>query len=213
MIALIDYENIGSLEGVSLMRYERVVLFTGPQQEYIRFPARTLAGDISLQVIQVPAISKNNVDFHLVLELGRLSAVTESGTVLHVISNDKGYDGVISRLRGSGRECARIEVKRASPTAVAPQVSKCNAGGTRLTVGEINEVADRIVALLRRVPKSMPGTPKSLNNFIRSHIGRDAGSEAAIQVREELARRGVMTVYEKTVTWLRVRKQSSATKS
>jgi hypothetical protein len=44
MIALIDYENIGSLEGVALARYERVVLFTGPQQEYIRFPARTQEG-------------------------------------------------------------------------------------------------------------------------------------------------------------------------
>ncbi|MEI7412251.1 hypothetical protein [Pectobacterium aroidearum] len=93
------------------------------------------------------------------------------------------------------------------------EISAVAAWNLRLTVGEINEVADRIVTLIRRVPKSMPGTPKSLNNFIRSHIGRDAGSEAAIQVREELAWRGVMTVYEKTVTWLRARKQHSATKS
>lgn len=214
MIALIDYENIGSLEGVTLTRYERVVLFTGPQQEYIRFPASTQAGDISLQVIQVPAVSKNNVDFHLVLELGRLSAVTEPGTVLHVISNDKGYDGVISRLRGSGRECARIDVKRGSPPAAAAQsVSGKGGAGTGLTAVEINEVASRIGSLMHRTPKSMPGTQKSLSNFLRSHIGRDASSEAVIQLKEELVRRGMISVYEKTVTWHRSKKRSTSTKN
>lgn len=107
MIALIDYENIGSLEGVALTRYERVVLFTGPQQEYIRFPARTQVGNISLQVIQVPAISKNNVDFHLVLELGRLSASTEPGVVLQSYPTTRAMTALsagCARADGSARE-------------------------------------------------------------------------------------------------------------
>ncbi|MFX3536290.1 PIN domain-containing protein, partial [Klebsiella pneumoniae] len=74
IIALVDYENIGTLESVRLSRYERLILFTGPQQEFIRFPAVTYAGDISISVFQVANVSKNNVDFHLVFELGRLSA-------------------------------------------------------------------------------------------------------------------------------------------
>lgn len=48
IIALVDYENIGTLESVRLSRYERLILFTGPQQEFIRFPAVTYAGDISV---------------------------------------------------------------------------------------------------------------------------------------------------------------------
>ena len=72
IIALVDYENIGTLESVRLSRYERLILFTGPQQEFIRFPAVTYAGDISVSVFQVANVSKNNVDFHLVFELGRL---------------------------------------------------------------------------------------------------------------------------------------------
>ncbi|MEW5287461.1 hypothetical protein AB1Y62_29340, partial [Klebsiella michiganensis] len=32
IIALVDYENIGTLENVRLSRYERLILFTGPQQ-------------------------------------------------------------------------------------------------------------------------------------------------------------------------------------
>jgi hypothetical protein len=78
---------------------------------------------------------------------------------------------------------------------------------------EINEVAGRIVSLMHRTPKSMPGTQKSLSNFLRSHIGRDAGSEAVIQLKEELVRRGMISVYEKTVTWHRGKKQSTPTKN
>ncbi|HDK5615069.1 TPA: hypothetical protein QIW90_005812, partial [Klebsiella variicola] len=98
IIALVDYENIGTLESVRLSRYERLILFTGPQQEFIRFPAVTYAGDISVSVFQVANVSKNNVDFHLVFELGRLSATAPEETIFHIISNDKGYDGVIAEL-------------------------------------------------------------------------------------------------------------------
>ncbi|EPK0098828.1 hypothetical protein RFC94_004705, partial [Klebsiella pneumoniae] len=57
IIALVDYENIGTLESVRLSRYERLILFTGPQQEFIRFPAVTYAGDISVSVFQVANVS------------------------------------------------------------------------------------------------------------------------------------------------------------
>ncbi len=87
IIALVDYENIGTLESVRLSRYERLILFTGPQQEFIRFPAVTYAGDISVSVFQVANVSKNNVDFHLVFELGRLSATAPEETIFHIISN------------------------------------------------------------------------------------------------------------------------------
>ena len=36
IIALVDYENIGTLENVMLSRYERLILFTGSQQELLR---------------------------------------------------------------------------------------------------------------------------------------------------------------------------------
>ena len=107
IIALVDYENIGTLENVMLSRYERLILFTGSQQEFIRFPSVTHAGNISISVFQAPCVSKNNVDFHLVLELGRLSVTAPEDTMFHVISNDKGYDSVIALLCRTGRRCCR----------------------------------------------------------------------------------------------------------
>jgi hypothetical protein len=94
IIALVDYENIGTLESVRLSRYERLILFTGPQQEFIRFPAVTYAGDISVSVFQVANVSKNNVDFHLVFELGRL----REGANKQVISSQADSLIKISRI-------------------------------------------------------------------------------------------------------------------
>jgi hypothetical protein len=57
IIALVDYENIAH-ESVRLSRYERLILFTGPQQEFIRFPAVTYAGDISVSVFRLQCVKK-----------------------------------------------------------------------------------------------------------------------------------------------------------
>ncbi|QXD01241.1 PIN domain-containing protein [Klebsiella sp. PL-2018] len=209
MIALVDYENVGSLECVPLARYKKVVLFTGPKQEFIRFPATTLTGDISVQVVQVPTVSKNNVDFHLVFELGRLSILEKPDVVLHVISDDKGYDGVISRLCESGRQCARVATKPILPAAATPRNRKPHEA----SMAEVARIADRIVSQMNRTPKAMPGTQKSLDNFLRAQSGQGRNEAAVMQLKEELTRRGVVSVYEKTVTWLRSSKQNNRTKN
>lgn len=75
-IALIDYENIGSLEGVSLHDFDKVLFFTGAKQENIKIPVTSLSSAISVCIIPATEVSKNNVDFHLVLELGQLTALS-----------------------------------------------------------------------------------------------------------------------------------------
>lgn len=105
-VALIDYENIGTLNNVPLSSYEEIIIFTGAMQTELRLPAAKLVRDIRIR--QVATVSKNNVDFHLVLELGRLS-VTAPETDFHIISYDKGYDGIVSSLNQSGHPCQRRE--------------------------------------------------------------------------------------------------------
>lgn len=192
IIALVDYENIGTLENISLARYERLILFTGPQQDFIRFPAVTHAGNISVGVFQAPCISKNNVDFHLVLEMGRLSVSAPDGITFHVISNDKGYDSVIALLRSTGRPCCRI----ASPPPERQTSEPEPASGD-----EVRRLADNIQLQSRKSRKNRPATPKSLINYIRAHSGNIGNVTVLNQVKHELIRRNLITVYEKTVVW------------
>lgn len=183
LIALVDYENTGNLEGINFSLYEKVVVFSGALQEHIRLPVTMPAEGVCIAVRRIPAVAKNNVDFHLVLTLGQLSVSTPQETGFHVISRDKGYDGVVSQLRQSGRRCQRIE----------PQVQP-----DKKTV--ISWV-EQIVSRARAKPANLPATPKTLENYLKSATGQTGNGQLLTDIRRELIRRGIITVYEKTVIW------------
>lgn len=71
LTALIDYENCGSLKNISLEQYGELIIFVGPQQNVVVLPADSFPEGARITIRQVSGVSRNNVDFHLVLELGR----------------------------------------------------------------------------------------------------------------------------------------------
>ncbi|WP_371879206.1 PIN domain-containing protein [Klebsiella aerogenes] len=192
-IALIDYENTGSLEGIDLTRYKRVIVFTGAKQKGISFPATTLSQDIFLSVRQVPVVAKNNVDFHLVLILGQLSITTPEDTGFHIISRDKGYDGIVSWLQASGRHCRRL----------APTVPASSPPQREAEIKVITTWVETILTRSKQSPGNRPVTVVALNNYLKSVTGERPASPLTDRIKRELVRRGAITVYEKTVTWTR----------
>ncbi|MEX0634663.1 PIN domain-containing protein (plasmid) [Serratia ureilytica] len=82
--------------------FDKVLFFTGAKQENIKIPVTSLSSAISVCIIPATEVSKNNVDFHLVLELGQLTALSGDTSHFSVISRDKGYDGIIARLKAAG---------------------------------------------------------------------------------------------------------------
>lgn len=72
-IALIDYENCSNLKNISLKEYTESGIFTGPLQKNIALPVNTLPDCVKTGIRQTSGVSKNSVDFHLVLELGRMT--------------------------------------------------------------------------------------------------------------------------------------------
>lgn len=72
-IALIDYENCCNLRNISLADYTDLILFAGPLQQTVVLPTDTWPDNIRVSIRQIDNISKNNVDFHLVMELGRMT--------------------------------------------------------------------------------------------------------------------------------------------
>lgn len=100
LTALIDYENCGSLKNISLEQYGELIIFVGPQQNVVVLPADSFPEGARITIRQVSGVSRNNVDFHLVLELGRISCCAAGkDKTYHIISSDKGYDGVIRTLK------------------------------------------------------------------------------------------------------------------
>ncbi len=68
-----------------------LILFAGPLQQTVVLPADTWPDNIRVSIRQIDNISKNNVDFHLVMELGRMTCCSAGNNTWHIISNDKGY--------------------------------------------------------------------------------------------------------------------------
>nr|QTX14555.1 hypothetical protein [Klebsiella pneumoniae] len=92
---------------------------------------------------------KNNVDFHLVFELGRLSATAPEETIFHIISNDKGYDGVIAELCRAGRRCCRIS----SPCSA----EKPKAAPMVISNDEVLHLTDKVQSLSKKICREPPG--------------------------------------------------------
>ncbi|EMQ3917134.1 TPA: NYN domain-containing protein [Escherichia coli] len=200
-IALIDYENIGSLEGVSLHDFDKVLFFTGAKQENIKIPVTSLSSAISVCIIPATEVSKNNVDFHLVLELGQLIALSGDTSHFSVISRDKGYDGIISRLKAAGISCTRL-----SPALPAPQPVKDTASTMKVMKAKEHDMGywiNRLKLSCASSPKSLPATPKGLQNYLSNVTGQKSCSLLNERIKQELIRLGFITIYEKTLVWNR----------
>ena len=130
--AFVDYENVRSLESVDLASYQRVLIFCGPQNKTLKLDNLPASGVSRIDVITVPTSSKNNVDFHLAFHLGQEHAQAAPGVGFHVISHDKGYQGLISHLELLGRSCKLIEPgvgkKAAAKKAAGKKTSQAAEG-------------------------------------------------------------------------------------
>jgi hypothetical protein len=122
--AFVDYENVRSLEFVNLAVYQRVFVFCGPQNKSLKFDALPPSGVCRVDLITVPTSSKNNVDFHLAFHLGAEHQQAPADICFHVISNDKGYQGLINHLELLGRSCKLVEPNATKKPAVKKAVKK-----------------------------------------------------------------------------------------
>ncbi len=188
-IALIDYENCSNLKNISLKEYAELIIFAGPLQQSIALPVNTFPDSVKISIRQIRGVSKNNVDFHLVLELGQMICCGEKGRIYHIISADKGYDGIIQTLRGRGIACCRITPEQsipATPPVVCIDVVMCWADKVQLSA---------------RKPHKMPVSVKSLNNYLKSQMQGEWNETLVKDIREELIRRRVMKIQGDKITW------------
>lgn len=141
--AFVDYENIGTLEKVAVTGYGRLIVFCGQNQNTLTFGDMPAGEGTQIQVVKIPDQSKNNLDFHMALELGRFHERESAEIVFHVITNDSDLDNLLKHLQALGRKCERIKIPKTvkpgaetKPTTVAahhcPAFSKVVNGLTSL---------------------------------------------------------------------------------
>ncbi len=157
-ILLIDFENLQtvSLESIDPETTE-AWFFVGGSQNKLPFNLvqSTQHFGESLKWIKIEGNGKNNLDFHIAFELGRISASGQQGTEVYILSKDKGYDPVIDYARRFGVRVKRIVNLSQMPT------SKQSAPKSKFT--------DSVVANLSKITVAKrPRTRASLEKHLRS---------------------------------------------
>lgn len=117
--AFVDYENVGSLEALSIPDYERIFVFCGPKNTKIKLGSLPSNGFCQIELIGVTTMGANNLDFHLAFHLGRFHEVAEKGIAFHIISNDSGFNGLVNHLKKLGRNCKKVATKKVIPKSEA----------------------------------------------------------------------------------------------
>ena len=155
--AFVDYENVNSLEMLDFHDYERVFVFCGRQDRKIKVGALPSDGFCGLELIGVPKTGRNNLDFHLAFHLGRFHEIADTSIAFHIISNDKGFDGLTNHLKKLGRRCKKI--------------------------ADLSNEASRSLSRLKKLDRSKrPRTRERLLNWIKGQVlgGTDDKSPEAI---------------------------------
>ncbi len=228
--AFVDYENVRSLESVNLANYQRVFIFCGPQNKSLKFDELPASGISRIELISVPTSSKNNVDFHLAFHLGVEHGHADPAVSFHVISNDKGYQGLLNHLELLGRSAKLVEpnaAKKAAPRKVAskkaasektPTTTRDDAGnktssgrkredaGTGTGAGTGKEAAGKASSRTKSAGNIKVATPTKTVTKIKIKANRAAAlSDAASKLFAQLQITGSNRPKTKTrvLAWLK----------
>lgn len=153
--AFIDYENIGTLKGLDLSIYERVIIFIGANQRKINICDEKYTHPVNITLVKMDTISPNNLDFHLSFYLGKFANEAPENIEFEVITNDNGFMPLITHINSSGRAC---EMKRTYSTVRCPII-----------------LFERLSGILpEKRPKKLIGLANYINHHMKLRSGEDA---------------------------------------
>ncbi|VEJ08929.1 PIN domain-containing protein [Actinobacillus delphinicola] len=127
--AFVDYENVGTLDSPILKSeinwndYSKIFVYIGAKQCSFTFPEEW--DDLrNVDFIKISDCAKNNLDFHIALDLGRLDATVDKTIEFHILSQDRGYEGICKTLTKHGRIAKIALPPKNSPSPTAESLPK-----------------------------------------------------------------------------------------
>lgn len=189
VIAFIDYENCSNLTEVALNIYTELIIFAGAKQNNVALPVNAFHEAVRVTLRHVREVSRNNVDFHLVLELGQCVCHYGPEKEYHIVSADKGYDGIVRTLQARGICCRRV-----SPDKVS---------SVKMAVPDMDIVirwANKIQQAARKV-RNMPVTEGAFNNYLKSQMRGEWRDVLTNDIRDEQVHRGIMKIQGNKIIW------------
>ncbi len=177
--AFIDYENIGSLEEIIPLGYDKLIIFCGPKNHRIKFGTLPSGSFCSIELVGITTMGPNNLDFHLTFYLGKFNETTPKEVEFDVISNDTGFDGIVEHLNTLQRVSKRVSFIKSDTTTpkevfkpkVEPIIQKKMSQTTTHVISRIEHISD-------------PIRPKTKEKVLNSILSYTRSLENAIQPEE-----------------------------
>lgn len=206
--AFIDYENVNSLDGLNLQEYDRTFLFIGSVNNQLRLTEK-FNDEINITLITVKDISKNNVDFHLTYYLGKLDACIDKNIEFHILSNDKGFDGICQFIQHQRepRICFRKAINQTEEKIALPLLPSQVTNVNNAEKEKIIQVAQEFKAFISKVQKrSLPVKLSTLKNSIHNQtslkgVDKKEAEKLLPKIIEQLAQKKLIKVNENKVSY------------
>lgn len=206
--AFIDYENVNSLDGLNLQEYDRTFLFIGSVNNQLRLTEK-FNDEINITLITVKDISKNNVDFHLTYYLGKLDACVDKNIEFHILSNDKGFDGICQFIQHQRepRICFRKAINQTEEKIALPLLPSQVTNVNNAEKEKIIQVAQEFKAFISKVQKrSLPVKLSTLKNSIHNQtslkgVDKKEAEKLLPKIIEQLAQKKLIKVNENKVSY------------
>lgn len=189
----VDVENVTQID-VSILRSKSVHLtvILGANQKKLDadLVEKLISHPTKTKLIRLTKTGKNALDFVLAYEVGQKAAANPSA-FFHVISKDKGFDGLITHLHNAKIRAQRHnDFSSLAISSPAKTPDSADAPKTR----RVEDRAHSLREQLKKVSQNRPKSKKTLLNFLKSHLGKDSTEAEALRAFESLRQSGAVTV-------------------
>ena len=182
-IILVDFENIQKFDFDNIdTTNTNIAIFVGKSQNKIPFSLVEKAQSFGDRLIwvKIAGDGKNNLDFHLAFELGRLCERMEKDVELIILSKDSGYDSLIRYVNELGIKTRRI----ANPAELSDSKKQLPSSNfTKYIVNNLNKIDGQ----------KRPRTLRTLKKHIESLLREKAGPSEIDAVLEEMFISGLLS--------------------
>ncbi len=182
-IILVDFENIQKFDFDNIdTTNTNIAIFVGKSQNKIPFSLVEKAQSFGDRLIwvKIAGDGKNNLDFHLAFELGRLCERMDKDVELIILSKDSGYDSLIRYVNEIGIKTRRI----ANPAELSDSKKQLPSSNfTKYIVNNLNKIDGQ----------KRPRTLRTLKKHIESLLREKAGPSEIDAILEEMFISGLLS--------------------
>lgn len=198
---MVDYENVQpSITRFATRTETHFIIFVGHQQGRVNYEFASLLQPLGerAEYVKIHGTGSNALDFHIALFIGKIIQRDPSAAFV-IMSNDKGYDPVISYLNANG-----TKIERQSASA-APENKKAKVSHLpyRKHTNKRESHIKRIIRALNAMSGHAPKDRKALEGLIKSTSECEGGisNKELKRVIYLLTSRGLVNTHGKRFTY------------